>query len=233
MHQVCYQDWGLIDYQSAWLRQTELHTAIVQSKRMEQVQPTDGYFIVCEHPPVYTLGKSGKETHLLLDAAQRIELGLDFYKINRGGDITHHGPGQLVGYPILDLELWYRDVHRYVRNVEQVIMNLLEYYGIKGERSQGYTGVWMKSEDGMMKKVCAIGVHLSRWVSMHGFALNVNNDLSLFNHIIPCGIAEADRSVTSISEETGQSIDMKELKSRLQSTFAEVFESKMIYEYER
>ncbi len=225
---VTYQDWHLIDYKDAWDRQTELHQRLVSAKRSGERISFNGCVILCEHYPVYTLGKSGSEDHLLLDAKQRERQGLQFYRINRGGDITHHGPGQLVGYPILDLEYWYRDVHRYVRNIEQVIIDVVDKFGIRGFRLEGYTGVWTEDNTGKHKKICAIGVHLSRWVSMHGFALNVNNNLDLFQHIIPCGIQEEGKAITSMSKILNKDILMEEVKREFAITFARIFECELI-----
>ena len=223
---VQYIDWGMMDYKLAWDQQSELHQSLISAKRSGNQLHEQGYLILCEHPAVYTLGKSGSEANLLLDAASRKASGLEFYKINRGGDITHHGPGQIVGYPILDLEYWYRDVHRYVREMEEVIIRSLKIFDIESFRLQGFTGVWTQHE-GVEKKVCAIGVHLSRWVSMHGFALNVNNDLSLFNHIIPCGIEEEGKEVTSMSTLLGIEINLSEVKETIKNQFGEIFNCKI------
>ena len=217
-------DWGLVDYKEAWDRQTDLHQSLVKAKREQIPLNYQGILVLCEHHPVYTLGKSGSEDNLLIGPEERASRGLQYYKINRGGDITHHGPGQLVGYPILDLEYWYRDVHRYVRNIEEVIIQTLAKFGVEGFRLKGFTGVWTKNGDGEEQKICAIGVHLSRWVSMHGFALNVANDLSLFQHIIPCGIKEEGKSITSIKHITQAPVTMEEVKSEISATFARVFE---------
>lgn len=223
MNRVKYEDWGVVDYKVAWDKQTETHASYVTAKRAEQKLACQGHFVLCEHPVVYTLGKSGKEEHLLVDRAERDRLGYQYYRINRGGDITHHGPGQIVGYPILDLEYWYRDVHRYVREVEEVIIRTLAEFQIKGQRIEGYTGVWTEVHEGQHKKVCAIGVHLSRWVSMHGFALNVNNDLSLFQHIVPCGIQEEGKDVTSMAQILARNVSLDAVKSALADNFAAVF----------
>ena len=221
---LTYQDWGLIDYKKAWDRQTTVHQSLVQAKRTDELLPEQGHLILCEHPAVYTLGRSGSEDHLLVNAEQRANLGLQYYKINRGGDITHHGPGQIVGYPILDLEYWYRDVHLYVRNLEEVIIQSLKSFDIQGKRIEGYTGVWTATGPGQHKKLCAIGVHLSRWVSMHGFALNVQNDLALFNNIVPCGIKEAGMEVTSMAELMKTEISIAHVKQEIKANFARIFE---------
>jgi lipoyl(octanoyl) transferase len=227
---VEFSDWGVVDYKEAWDKQTLLSDALKEAKR-EGIAPGSGdvspnhHLIFCHHPHVYTLGKSGKKEHLLLRDDQMDEKGVTFYKINRGGDITYHGPGQLVGYPIFDLEFFFRDVHRYVRSIESCIISMLEEYGIEAGRQEGYTGVWLPASKGKKtRKICAIGVHLSRWVSMHGFALNVNTDLNFFNHIIPCGIQEEDKEVTSMKHELGHEVEIDEVKDILKQKFSEVFE---------
>ena len=233
MNKVKYEDWGLIEYETAWQQQTKLSDALKSAKREGKAPGEPGsevnhHLIFCHHPHVFTLGKSGSRDNLLIPEEKMAEEKVTFFKINRGGDITYHGPGQLVGYPIFDLECFFRDVHRYVRSIEECIIRMLDEYGIAGERQKGYTGVWLPpDESGKWRKICAIGVHLSRWVSMHGFALNVQPDLSYFGHIIPCGIAEEDKAVTSIAEELKRDIDMEELKNKLKKHFSEVFE----YEY--
>lgn len=233
MNKVKYEDWGLIEYETAWQQQTKLSDALKLAKKEGKAPGEPGsevnhHLIFCHHPHVFTLGKSGSRDNLLIPEEKMAEEKVTFFKINRGGDITYHGPGQLVGYPIFDLECFFRDVHRYVRSIEECIIRMLDEYGIAGERQKGYTGVWLPPDkSGKWRKICAIGVHLSRWVSMHGFALNVQPDLSYFGHIIPCGIAEEDKSVTSIAEELKRDIDMEELKNKLKKHFSEVFE----YEY--
>lgn len=182
--------------------------------------------IFCEHqPPVYTLGKSGDMKHLLLSETELAQKNIDFYKINRGGDITFHGPGQITGYPILDLDYIYTDIHRYIRDMEEAIIRTIAHFNIAGKRIDGYTGVWVGSNGNQShnRKICAIGVHLSRWVTMHGFALNVNTDLSYFDHIVPCGIKEEDKSVTSIAKETGGQVDISEVKSILLKELVDIY----------
>ncbi len=214
---VQFEDLGLIDYQQAWNYQEQLFAATVQSKIDNRAiaeadqKLTENHLIFCEHPHVYTLGKSGKAEHLLLD-----EQGLEaeeaaFYKINRGGDITYHGPGQLVGYPIFDLENFFTDIHRYMRLLEEAVIATCAHYGLSAGRIQGLTGVWL-GHDGLSapRKICAMGVKTSRWVTMHGFALNVNTNLNYFNNIIPCGID--DKAVTSLSHELGHELPMAEVK---------------------
>lgn len=231
---VVFEDLGLIDYQQAWDYQTECHNQLVQAKRplpnaVVLDEKPRHHFIICEHPPVFTLGKSGKESHLLLNEEDRSEQGFQYYKINRGGDITYHGPGQIVGYPILDLEDFYCDVHRYVREIEEVIIRVLGDFGLEGIRYSGYTGVWLpEDEKRPFRKICAIGVHLSRWVSLHGFAFNITTDLSHFNHIIPCGIKEANMTVTSLEQEIGQLPDMDFVKERLMFHFGVVFNCQLV-----
>jgi lipoyl(octanoyl) transferase len=185
--------------------------------------PTTNYLLFVEHPPVYTLGKSGKIEHVLIDEQEREQKGIQFFQTNRGGDITFHGPDQVVGYPIMDLENFYTDIGRYLRELEEVVILTLNEYGIDAGRSVGETGVWIDAlYKGKERKVCAMGVRCSRWITMHGFALNVNTDLGYFNHIIPCGIQ--NKKVTSIKEELGRAVDMGEVKEKLKRNFAKVFD---------
>lgn len=220
---------GLVDYQEAWDYQTKLFNDIVNSKiqnrkvPVEEQQPTDNYFIFCQHPHVYTLGKSGKSEHLLLDEKQLGDKKATFYHINRGGDITYHGPGQIVGYPILDLDNFFTDIHKYLRLIEQAVINTLEKYNINAGRVQGLTGVWLDYDDEKKaRKICAIGVKTSRWVTMHGFAFNINADLTYFDHIIPCGIP--DKAVTSMKNELGIEVNMEEIKKVLLEELVQLFE---------
>lgn len=188
---------------------------------------TQHYFLLCEHPNVFTLGKNGKEQHLLINKQQRQEKQVAYFHINRGGDITFHGPGQIVGYPILDLEKFSTDLGLYLRNLEEVIILALAEYGIKAGRSKGETGVWIDAEiPGKARKICAIGIRCSRWITMHGFALNVNTDLSYFDMIVPCGIQ--NKQVTSMQKELGDTIDMEEVKAAICRNFAVVFECELI-----
>ena len=219
-------DAGLIPYKEAWDLQTDLHRRLVENKRAGYPLPQRHYFILCEHPPVYTLGKSGSEEHLRINEQERSDYKIEYFKINRGGDITFHGPGQLVGYPILDLDLIFTDVHKYVRSLEEVIIRVLQDYHISGSRSDRYTGVWIDSSQGSeeAKKICAIGVHLSRWVTMHGFAFNVNTNLSYFDHIIPCGITDPNKSVCSLSSLLGNNVDLQEIKRQVTREFGLVFD---------
>lgn len=230
MEKVIYKDLGRIDYQEAWDYQTHVHKAIVQRKLAIRNEASDDaplphQLLFCEHPPVYTLGKSGSMDHLLLNEDQLKEQGFTFYKINRGGDITYHGPGQLVGYPIFDMERFFTDIHKYVRFIEEVMIRTIADYGLEGFRLKGYTGVWLEAEGGLPKrKICAIGVHLSRWVTMHGFAFNVNADLTHFDHIVPCGIEDKDKDVTSLAKEIGRPVDMAEVKEKVKRQFEELFQ---------
>ena len=187
------------------------------------------HVVFCEHKHVITLGKSGKFDHLNSSESLLQDEKIEFFKINRGGDITYHGPGQITGYLIFDLELLYRDVHRFVRNIEEAIIQFLALYNIKGERIEDYTGVWVRHNQSF-RKICAIGVHLSRWVSMHGFALNINTDLSYFNHIVPCGIDEKGMELTSLASELGRPITVEEVKDQLLEKIEDVFNAKRINE---
>lgn len=229
MEKVIFKDLGSIDYQQAWDYQTGLHQELVSRKRQSkedsiQVEERKHYLLFCEHPHVYTLGKSGSLDHLLLDEHGLNEKEATFYKINRGGDITYHGPGQIVGYPIFDLDGFFTDVHKYVRFLEEAVIQVLADYGIEGIRESGYTGVWLpEDEKGGLRKICAIGVHLSRWVSMHGFAFNVNTNLDYFGNIVPCGIAEQNRSVTSLQNELGRTLDIEVVKTQLRDKFKSLF----------
>jgi lipoyl(octanoyl) transferase len=189
----------------------------------QQARPeTRNYLLFVEHPPVYTLGKSGKEEHVLISDAERLAKGISFYKTNRGGDITFHGYEQVVGYPILDLEKFSTDIGKYLRNLEEVIIRTMAEYGLQGERSAGETGVWLDASiPGRERKICAMGIRCSRWITMHGFAFNVNTDLSYFNHIVPCGIQ--NKQVTSLQRELGYKVDMAEVKGKLKRNFENVF----------
>ena len=185
-------------------------------------KPTLDYLLFCEHPHVYTLGKSGKREHLLVDEQELQAIEARFYPINRGGDITYHGPGQLVGYPILDLDHFFPDIHKYLRLLEEVFIRVLADYGLKGERSDGETGVWFDVGTPQARKILALGVRASRWVTMHGWAFNVNTDLNYFKHIVPCGIH--DKDVTSLERELGRSVDMSEIEAKAKDYFAQIFE---------
>lgn len=222
------QDLGSKDYKQTWDYQEELFKSVVDTKiknrREETNIETQNYFLFVEHPHVYTLGKSGDFSNLLLNEAQLTEKGATFYKINRGGDITYHGPGQIVGYPILDLENFFTDIHKYLRFLEEMIILTLAEYDLKAERSPGETGVWLDVGTPFARKICAMGVRASRWVTMHGFALNVNANLGYFDNIIPCGIR--GKAVTSLHVELGQKeVDEAEVKEKLIKHFSNLFEA--------
>ena len=225
MEKVNVKDLGLIPYQEAWDLQQELLKEVIGIKRERRKTGGEAkhYFLFCEHPHVYTLGRSGNKENLLLNDQELEEHNIDYYKINRGGDITYHGPGQVVGYPILDLDCFFTDIHKFVRYIEEAVIRLLADYGLNGDRIEGYSGVWFKATNGKPdRKICAVGIHLSRWVTMHGFAFNVNTDLSYFSHIVPCGIT--DKAVTSLSEELGgKKIDMQAIKQGLSRHFSDLF----------
>jgi lipoyl(octanoyl) transferase len=229
--EIKFKDLGLMEYQVAWDYQESLLKENVRLKSLaynvtgvssENHLPTHHYLLFVEHLPVYTLGKSGNKENVLLDEEGLKEKEIQFFLTNRGGDITFHGPDQIVGYPILDLEKYYTDIGKYLRNLEEVIILTLAAYGITGERSSGETGVWIEpGVPGRERKICAIGVRCSRWITMHGFAFNVNTDLSYFNHIIPCGIV--NKQVTSLEKEIGYKANMKEVKEKLKDSFENVF----------
>ena len=226
--QVIVKDLGNKDYKETWDHQESLFEEIVAQKTNNKANgttlPTTNYFLFVEHPHVYTLGKSGHIENLLIDEEGLKNKGATFYKINRGGDITYHGPGQVVGYPILDLENFFTDIHKYLRSLEEVIIRTLSDYGLKGERSEGETGVWLDVGTPFARKICAMGVRCSRWVTMHGFALNVNTDLGYFDNIIPCGIR--GKAVTSLNVELAKDkVDTQEVKQRILTHFKEIFEA--------
>ena len=223
---ILLKDLSVKDYKETWDYQTELLQEIVDVKidnrRNDNKKDTKNYFLFVEHPHVYTLGKSGDLSNLLLNEKQLAEKGATFYKINRGGDITYHGPGQIVGYPILDLENFFTDIHKYLRFLEEVIILTIAEYGLKGVRSDGETGVWLDVGTPFARKICAMGIRSSRWVTMHGFALNANVNLGYFDNIIPCGIR--GKAVTSMEAELGKKVDMEEVKSKILKHFKELFE---------
>ena len=230
MKQIQLLDLGDKDYKATWEFQEELFKKIVdlkiQNRNLLSPLPTPNFFLYVTHPHVYTLGKSGDFSNLLLSEKQLIEKGATFYKINRGGDITYHGPGQIVGYPILDLENFFTDIHKYLRFLEEAIILTLAEYGLKTERSSGETGVWVDKDTPFARKICALGVRASRWVTMHGFALNVNADLGYFDNIIPCGIR--GKAVTSMHVELGREVNEKEVKEKILKHFSVLFESSFI-----
>jgi len=242
---VIVQDWGLIDYKKAWDRQELLFSETVKQKldlRNKELavagdetgehiydhcvtDETFNYLVFCEHPHVYTLGKSGKPEHLLLSEAELKEKNIAYYPINRGGDITYHGPGQIVSYPILDLDNFFTDIHLYLRTLEEAVILTLADYGLSAGRYPGYTGVWFDADNEKARKICALGVRCSRWVTMHGLALNVNTDLSYFKNIIPCGID--DKAVTSMQQELGREVTLKEVQKILQHHISVLFNMDM------
>lgn len=228
---ITFEDLGLIEYQEAWDYQTKIFEKTIAVKSVNrkkknqglEVETTKNHLIFCEHPHVYTLGKSGKESHLLMNSTQLEENNISYHKINRGGDITYHGPGQIVGYPIFDLDNFFTDIHKYLRFIEEAVILTLEEYGIKSGRIDGLTGVWLDIDDPIKsRKICALGVKCSRWVTMHGFAFNVNTDLSLFKNIVPCGID--DKAVTSMQNELGKEIDITEVKKKLLVNLSNLFD---------
>ncbi len=228
---VIFEDIGLMEYQEAWDYQTKIfeETIAVKSTNRKKednglvAEPTKNHLIFCEHPHVYTLGKSGKESHLLMNSTQLEDNNISYHKINRGGDITYHGPGQIVGYPIFDLDNFFTDIHKYLRFIEEGVILTLEEYGIKSGRIDGLTGVWLDIDDPIKsRKICALGVKCSRWVTMHGFAFNVNTDLSLFKNIVPCGID--DKAVTSMQNELGKEVDITEVKKKLLINLSNLFD---------
>lgn len=236
MQKVHFQDLGRVAYDSAWDYQEQLLKQNLDAKaalyalhgaQHNEKAATTHHLLFCEHPHVYTLGKSGHMENLLVNNARLQEMGVTFVKTNRGGDITYHGPHQVVGYPILDLEYFFTDLGKYMRALEEVIIRTVAQYGIEAGRLAGSTGVWLDPEiRGKARKICAMGVRCSRWVTMHGFALNVNTDLNYFNYIVPCGIT--DKSVTSIQKELGREVDEREVKEILKAEFEKVFEAQLL-----
>ena len=237
MQEVLFEDLGerrykeIWDYQEGLLKKnTDIKSMFRFSEPMVspvEVLPTTHYLLFVEHPPVFTLGKNGKGDHILIDETEREEKGIEYFHINRGGDITFHGPGQLVGYPILDLEKFKTDLGWYLRNLEEVIILTIAEYGLQGKRSPGETGVWLDPDNkGMERKICAMGIKCSRWITMHGFAFNVNTDLSYFDHIVPCGIQ--NKHVTSLKKEVGFEIPMDDVKYKMKKNFEKVFGCSLI-----
>ncbi len=229
--EVIVHDLGFKDYKETWDFQEELFREIldikIKNRREDADLQTPNYFLFVEHPHVYTLGKSGDLGNLLIDEDKLAEIEASFYKINRGGDITYHGPGQIVGYPILDLENFFTDIHKYLRFLEEIIIRTLAEYNIKAERSKGETGVWLDVGTPFARKICAMGVRASRWVTMHGFAFNVNANLGYFDHMIPCGIK--GKAVTSLNVELGKpEVSMDEVKGKLLKHFKQLFEAKFV-----
>lgn len=212
-------------YRDVWDFQETLHKGLLEYKKEKQsTLNLPGHFIICEHKPVYTLGKSGSLQHLLLNEQELDQNSIEFHKINRGGDITYHGPGQLTGYIIIDFDQYYHDVHKYVRDIEEAVIQFLAIYSLEGIRVKGFTGVWIfDSKKDHYKKICAIGIHMSRWVSLHGFALNIDTDISYFNNIIPCGIVDPNKKVTNLSLELNRKMSISEVEGHLLKSFSDVF----------
>ncbi len=230
---VVLQDLGLKDYKETWDYQEQLFQETldikIKNRREEAHLETPNHFLLVEHPHVFTLGKTGDFSNLLVDEKQLERKGAKFYKTNRGGDITYHGPGQIVGYPILDLDNFFTDIHKYLRLLEEMVILTLTEYGIKAERSEGETGVWLDVGTPFARKICAMGVRASRWVTMHGFALNVNADLGYFDLMIPCGIK--DKAVTSLNVELGKKeVDVAEVKQKMLRNFEGLFEAEIVKE---
>lgn len=229
--QIRVKDMGQVPYQEAWdyqerLLQESLQLKVAMRDSNAESRPVH-HLLFCEHPPVYTLGKSGHLSNLLLNDQQLHDKGITFVQTNRGGDITYHGPGQIVGYPIIDLEQFFTDIGKYLRFLEEVIIRVMADYGLKGERSKGETGVWLEPEiPGRARKICAMGVRCSRWVTMHGFAINVNTDMQYFGNIIACGIQ--DKAVTSLQQELGRTVPMEEVQEKIVHYFGEVFDAEMV-----
>lgn len=230
MKRVSIEHLGAIDYKTAWDYQEKLFGDLVALKMANRKREGDGeesptplnHLLFCEHPHVYTLGKSGSLDHLLLSEEQLEEKKAVFYKINRGGDITYHGPGQVVCYPILDLDQFFTDIHKYLRYLEEAVIKTMAEYGLNGDRYPGYTGVWLDPDTQNARKICAMGVRCSRWVTMHGLAFNVNTNLGYFDNIVPCGIE--DKAVTSMQKELGKTLNVKEITKRLINHIADLFE---------
>jgi lipoyl(octanoyl) transferase len=222
---VRFEDLGIKDYQEVWNYQEKLFAETIalkiERRNGTSTEETKNHLLFCEHPHVFTLGKSGSLDNLLLNESGLEENEAQFYQINRGGDITYHGPGQLVAYPIFDLDYFFTDIHKYMRFLEEAVIRTLAKYGLKGERSDGFTGVWLDVNSPNARKICAMGVKSSRWVTMHGIGFNINSNLSYFSHIVPCGID--DKAVTSLQKELNREIDMEELKAILKNELAEVF----------
>jgi len=222
---VEFIDWGLTDYQEAWTKQEQIFDETVALKTKNRTAPTgietSNYLIFCEHPHVYTLGKSGHTDNLLLDEQGLKDKQAVYYKINRGGDITYHGPGQIVGYPIIDLEHFFTDIHLYLRTLEEAVILTLAEYGVAAGRYPGYTGVWLDADNEKARKICAFGVRCSRWITMHGLAFNVNTNLDYFKNIVPCGIN--DKDVTSLQRELGRAVDINEVKTKLKNHIFQLF----------
>ncbi len=232
---VFFEDMGIQSYQPSWdyqegllLKNTQIKWAARQNEQDVKTTQTEHRLLMVEHNPVFTLGKSGKREHVLVSEEQLKNLGIEFFHINRGGDVTYHGLQQIVGYPILDLDKFKTDLGWYLRSLEQVIIDVIAEYGLKGERSSGETGVWLQPEDPFMaRKICAMGIKCSRWITMHGFALNVNTDLSHFEFIVPCGIQ--GKTVTSLEKELGHKVDYEAVKEKIKKHFQLIFNCELVY----
>ncbi len=228
---VKYVKLGLIDYEEAWDHQTKLFEEIVaikiRNRKEQRRELTPNHLLFCSHPNVFTLGKSGDEQNLLVDRTTREKKNISYYKINRGGDITYHGPGQIVGYPILDLDNFFTDIHLYLRCLEEAVIRTLNEYGIESGRIEGLTGVWLEANGKNPRKICAMGVKSSRWVTMHGFAFNLNTDINYYKYIVPCGIE--DKAVTSLNLELGKTIDQEEVEHHLLKHLSTIFKMKIEY----
>tara|TARA_B100001013_G_scaffold77229_1_gene41368 strand:- start:3303 stop:4010 length:708 start_codon:yes stop_codon:yes gene_type:complete len=228
-NEILVKDLGVLSYDKSWEHQKRIFDNIVSQKinnrTLKKKIKTENHLLIVEHKPVYTIGKSGEISNLLLDDQELKLKGIDFKKINRGGDITFHGLGQIVGYPILDLDNFFTDIGLYLRTLEEVIISTIGFFGIKGFRIDGETGVWVKDESNSLKKICAFGIKASRWVTMHGFALNVNTDLTYFDNIVPCGIS--DKGVTSLQEILNQKIATKTVKEKLYENIAKLFNAEL------
>lgn len=227
--ETSFIDLGLIDYQQAWDYQTSLFNTILETKQHNRDHPNDqvptaNHLIFCEHPHVFTQGRNGDDQNLLTPKEELGSIHASYYHINRGGDITYHGPGQLVVYPVIDLENFFTDIHQYMRTLEEAVITTMDAFGLKGERIKGLTGVWLGADSKSPRKICALGVKTSRWVTMHGLAFNVSPDLSYFKYIVPCGID--DKEVTSLEKETGVPVDMMRVKSLLRHNLEELFAMK-------
>lgn len=232
-NRVYFQNLGLIDYKEAWDYQEKIFDEIIQEKLQNRERTftdkslTPNYLLFCQHPHVYTLGKSGDSNNLLIKEDELKKRGASFYHINRGGDITYHGPGQIVGYPLIDLDNFTTDIHKYLRYLEEAIILTLQEFGIRGGRIPGLTGVWLDADNkAKARKICAIGVKTSRWVTMHGFAINVNTDLNYFKYIVPCGID--DKAVTSLSKEINEKVKISTVEEKVKRNIAKVFEMELI-----
>ena len=228
-NRVVVKDLGVLSYEDSWEHQKTIFDNIISQKiknrTLKKKNKTDNYLLIVEHKPIFTIGKSGDTSNLLLDTEQLKSKNIQFKKINRGGDITFHGSGQVVGYPILDLDNFFTDIGQYLRTLEEVIISAIGFFGLKGYRIKGETGVWVKDKSNSDKKICAFGIKASRWVTMHGFALNVNTDLKYFDYIVPCGIS--DKGVTSLEETLNKKITTKMVKQKIYENFARLFNAEL------